>query len=118
MLTDIATGYGYFLVTGQLMRLLYGSTWWAHWQDPEIGNPVVTAWKFLAANPGYLPAPPAPQYEAGISDIELWLMMDTAEMCGADWWLSAACVFRQQSERQLHEYWNSPGLGPARFIGS
>jgi hypothetical protein len=83
-LTRFAATCGTFLVNEQLTRLLYGSTWWAHWQNPQIGNPVVTAWKFLAANPGYLPAPPAPQYEAGISDIELWLMMDTAEMVAAD----------------------------------
>jgi hypothetical protein len=83
-LNAFAATYGEFLANEQLMRLLYGTTWWAHYQNPTIGNPVVSAWQFLAAHPGYQPAPPNPQYSAAISDIELWLMMDTAELVAAD----------------------------------
>ncbi len=83
-LAQFATTYGPFLASEQLMRLLYGKTWWAHYQNPALGNPVVTAWQFLAAHPGYQPLPPNPQYSAAISDIELWLMMDTGEVVAAD----------------------------------
>jgi hypothetical protein len=83
-LTEFANSYGRFLVSEQIVRLLYGATWWAHWQEPAIGNPVVTAWRFLAAHPGYQPAPPYPQYYAAISDNELWLVMDTAEVVAAN----------------------------------
>jgi hypothetical protein len=49
-----------------------------------MGNPVVTAWQFLAAHPGYRVTPPGYQYAAAMSDIEVWLVMDAAEVVAAD----------------------------------
>lgn len=42
-LNNLALRYSPFLFSEQLFRLLYGQTWRAHWQNPTIGNPVVTA---------------------------------------------------------------------------
>jgi hypothetical protein len=75
-------GFSGFLVSEQLLRLLYGTTPWSHWQNPNIPQPVVAGWTFLAQT-GY--RPPAPyRYEAAMTDTELWLVADAAEVLGAD----------------------------------
>ena len=74
--------YSGFLVSEQLLRVLYGTTPWSHWQNANIPQPVVAAWTFLA-DTGY--RPPAPyRYEAAMTDTELWLVADSAEVLGAD----------------------------------
>jgi len=81
-LMEFVQQYSGFLVSEQLLRVLYGTTPWSHWQNANIPQPVVAAWTFLAQT-GY--RPPAPyRYEAAMTDTELWLVADSAEVLGAD----------------------------------
>jgi len=81
-LTEFAQGFSGFLVSEQLLRLMYGSTPWSHYQNANIPQPVVSAWQFLAQT-GYEPPDPI-KYQAAMSDTELWLVADSAEVLGAD----------------------------------
>jgi hypothetical protein len=82
---DFVQEFSGFLVSEQLLRLLYNlnnSEPWSYYQNPNIPQPVVSAWIFLAAT-GYRPPPPL-EYEAKMSDMELWLVADSGEVLGAD----------------------------------
>jgi hypothetical protein len=81
-LLEFVQGFSGFLVSEQLLRLLYGTTPWSHWQNPNIPQPVVAGWTFLAQT-GYRPPPPY-RYQAAMTGGELWLVADAAEVLGAD----------------------------------
>jgi hypothetical protein len=81
-LTTFVTQFSGFLAKEQLTRLLYGSIPWSHWDNPNIPQPLVSAWTFLAAT-GYEPPHPI-KYQAAMTDAELWLLADSAEVVGAD----------------------------------
>jgi len=81
MLTFVQQFSG-FLVSDQLIRMMYGTTAWSHWDNPAIPQPAVSAWTFLAAT-GYRPAPPL-RFEAAMTDMELWMVASSAEALAAD----------------------------------
>jgi hypothetical protein len=81
-LNAFVQGFSGFIVSEQLLRMLYGSCPWSYYQNPNIPQPVVSAWKFLAAT-GYEPPHPI-KYQAAMTDMELWLIADAAEVMGAD----------------------------------
>ena len=74
--------YSSFLANEQLLRLMYGSTPWSHWQNPNIPQPVVSAWTFLAAT-GYRPPDPL-KFEAAMTDMEIWMVADSADVLAAN----------------------------------
>ena len=74
--------YSAFLVSEQLLRMLYGTTPWSDWDNPDIPQPVVSAWAFLAAT-GYRPPYPI-KFEASMTDTELWLVASSAEVLEAN----------------------------------
>lgn len=74
--------YRPFLVSDQLLRLLYGRSPIAYSYDKNIPQPVVQAWVFLAKT-GYA-APYPLHYRSAMSDAELWVLADAAEVLGAD----------------------------------
>lgn len=79
---NFAQQYTGFLVSDQLLRLMYGTTVWSHWDNPNIPQPVVAGWAFLART-GYRPPHPY-YYQAAMTDMELWMVSDSAEVLGAD----------------------------------
>jgi len=81
-LTNFVSTFSGFIANEQLIRLLYGSTPWTHWDNPNIPQPLVSGWTYLAAT-GYEPPHPI-KYQAAMIDAELWIMADTAELLGAD----------------------------------
>jgi hypothetical protein len=81
MLTFVQQFSG-FLVSEQLLRLMYGTTPWSHWDNAVIPQPVVSAWTFLAAT-GYRPAAPL-RFESAMTDMELWMVASSAEVLAAD----------------------------------
>jgi hypothetical protein len=81
MLTFVQQCSG-FLVSEQLLRLMYGTTAWSHWDNPNIPQPVVSAWTFLAET-GYEPPHPI-KFEAAMTDMELWMVASSAEVLAAD----------------------------------
>jgi hypothetical protein len=100
-LLEFVQGFSGFLVSEQLLRLLYGTTPWSHYQNPNIPQPVVAAWTFLAQT-GY--RPPAPQrYEAAMTDTELWLVADSAEVLGADAAAPELAILDGNTRRQLQQ---------------
>jgi hypothetical protein len=100
-LLEFVQGFSGFLVSEQLLRLLYGTTPWSYYQNPNIPQPVVSAWKFLAAT-GYRPPPPL-EYEAAMTDMELWLVADSAEVLGADAAAPELAILNDDTRAQLQE---------------
>ena len=100
-LSAFAQSFSAFLVSEQLLRLLYGATPWSHWDNPNIPQPVVPAWEFLAET-GYRPPHPY-HYEAAMTDTELWLVADAAEVIGADAAAPELAILNDQSRAQLQE---------------
>jgi hypothetical protein len=81
-LANFVQQYSSFLVSDQLLRMLYGSTPWSDCDNPSIPQPVVSAWAFLAAT-GYRPAAPD-TFQAAMTDTELWLVASSAEVLEAN----------------------------------
>ncbi len=81
-LNSFAQEFSGFIVSEQLLRLLYGQTAWSHYDNPNIPQPVVQAWRFLAVSAYRPPHPFA--YQAAMTDTELWMISDAAEVLGAD----------------------------------
>ncbi|MGB8260658.1 MAG: hypothetical protein WCE75_09920, partial [Terracidiphilus sp.] len=79
---DFVRRYSGFLVEEQLLRLMYGTTPWSHWNNPHIPQPAAAAWAWLAAT-GYRPPRPY-RYEAAMTDMELWMVASSAEVLAAD----------------------------------
>ncbi|HEY0797193.1 MAG TPA: hypothetical protein VGD64_15585 [Acidisarcina sp.] len=100
-LTAFAQTFSSFIASEQLMRLLYGATPWSHWDNPNIPQPVVAGWQFLAAT-GY--EPPAPiRYQASMTDIELWMIADAADMISADQSAPQLAILDNNTRVQLKE---------------
>ena len=91
--------YAVFLVSEQLLRLLYGTTAWSHWNNPTIPQPAVAAWDFLAKT-AYRPIQPL-RYQAALTDIELWLIADAAETLSADQAAPDLNILDETTRRQL-----------------
>lgn len=70
-----------FVVSEQLLRMLYGSTHWAYYDNQNIPQPVVSAWQFLSVT-RYEPPDPY-KYEAAMTDMELWMIADAADLMQA-----------------------------------
>jgi hypothetical protein len=100
-LNAFAQGFSSFLASEQLLRLLYGTTPWSHWQNPNIPQPVVEGWKFLAET-GYEPPHPI-KYQAAMTDIELWLLADASEVMGADAAAPELGILNTATRAQLQE---------------
>jgi hypothetical protein len=81
-LTAFASSFSGFLSSEQLLRLLYGTTPWSHWDNPNIPQPLASGWSFLAET-GYRPPHPI-TYQAAMTDAELWILASAAELLGAD----------------------------------
>jgi hypothetical protein len=81
-LTSFTQSFSGFLASEQLIRMLYGSTPWSHWDNPNIPQPLVSSWSFLAET-GYEPPHPI-KYQAAMTDAELWILAASAEVLGAD----------------------------------
>jgi hypothetical protein len=81
-LAGFASSFSGFLANEQLVRLLYGTTPWSHWSNPNIPQPLVDGWQYLA-DTGYEPPHPL-KYQAAMTDAELWLLATAAEVLGAD----------------------------------
>ena len=81
-LLQFVQAFSGFLVSEQLLRVMYGTTPWSYYDNPNIPQPVVKAWKFLAQTDYRPPAPYT--YQAAMTDTELWLISDSAEVLGAD----------------------------------
>ncbi len=93
--------YSSFLVSEQLLRLMYGSTAWSHWDNPNIPQPVVSAWTFLAAT-GYRPPDPI-KFEAAMTDMELWLVADSAEALAANQAAPELNILDSETQSQLQQ---------------
>ena len=100
-LLQFVQGFSGFLVTDQLLRLMYGSYPWSHYQNPNIPQPVVSAWQFLAQT-GYEPPHPY-KYQAAMTDTELWLVADSAEVLGADAAAPELAILDSSSRAQLQQ---------------
>ena len=103
-MTDFVQDFSGFLVSEQLLRLLYNldnSEPWSYYQNPNIPQPVVSAWIFLAAT-GYRPPPPL-EYEAKMTDMELWLVADSAEVLGADAAAPELAILNDYTRAQLQQ---------------
>jgi hypothetical protein len=94
-------GFSEFLVTEQLWRGLYGNYPWSHYQNPNIPQPVVSAWNFLART-GYEPPYPI-KYQAAMTDTELWLVADSAEVLGADATAPELGILNSSTRSQLKQ---------------
>jgi hypothetical protein len=81
-LTGFITSFTGFLVNEQLIRMFNGNDFAWQWNNPNIPQQLVSAWTFLAQT-GYEPPHPI-KYQAGITDPELWILADAAEVLGAD----------------------------------
>jgi hypothetical protein len=81
-LAGFLSSFSGFLVNEQLLRLLYGPTPWSHWSNPDIPQPLVNGWQYLA-DTGYEPPHPI-KYQAAMTDAELWILATAAEVLGAD----------------------------------
>ena len=100
-LTNFAQRFSSFLVSDQLLRLLYGTTPWSHWDNPNIPQPVVSAWTFLAQS-GYLPPQPI-KYQAEMTYMELWFVADSAEVLAADNAAPELNILNSDSRAKLHQ---------------
>jgi len=100
-LINFVQQYSSFLVADQLLRLMYGNTSWSHWDSPNIPQPVVSSWAFLAAT-GYEPPDPI-KYEAAMTDIELWLVADSAEVLEANYAAPDLNILDSNSKLQLQQ---------------
>jgi hypothetical protein len=100
-LTQFVQGFSEFMVSEQLIRLMYGPTPWSHYQNPNIPQPVVSAWQFLAQT-GYEPPYPN-KYQAAMQDTELWLVADSAEVIGADAAAPELSILNSTTRAQLQQ---------------
>jgi len=100
-LADFVSAFSKFIVEDQLLRLLYGTIPWSHWDNPNIPQPVVSAWNFLATT-GYEPPHPI-KYQAAMTDAELWLLADSAEVLGADAAAPELGILNERSRAQLQQ---------------
>lgn len=98
-LTNSVSGFSSFIANQQLIRLLYGTTPWSHWNNPNIPQPLVSRWTFLAQT-GYEPPHPI-KYQAAMTDAELWILADAAEMLGADAEAPDLAILDDDSRTQL-----------------
>jgi len=98
-LLEFVHGFSGFLVSEQLLRLLYGKTPWSHYDNPNIPQPVVAGWEFLAQT-GYEPPYPI-KYQAAMTDMELWLVSDSAEVISADASAPEFAILNRNTRAQL-----------------
>ena len=94
-------GFSGFMVSEQLLRMMYGATAWSYYANPNIPQPVVSAWKFLATT-GYEPPHPI-RYQAAMTDMELWLVADSADVLGADAAAPELAILNDSTRAQLLE---------------
>lgn len=94
-------GFSDFMVSEQLLRMMYGTTPWSYYANPNIPQPVVSAWKFLATT-GYEPPHPI-RYQAAMTDMELWLVADSADVLGADAAAPELAILNDSTRAQLLE---------------
>ena len=100
-LLAFAQGFSDFMVSEQLLRMMYGTTPWSYYANPNIPQPVVSAWKFLAGT-GYEPPHPI-RYQAAMTDMELWLVADSADVLGADAAAPELAILNDSTRGQLRE---------------
>jgi hypothetical protein len=98
-LLEFVQGFSGFLVSEQLLRMLYGTTPWSHYDNPNIPQPVVAGWQFLAQT-GYEPPYPI-KYQVAMTDMELWLVSDSADVLGADAAAPELGILNSTSRAQL-----------------
>lgn len=100
-MTQFVQGFSGFLVSEQLLRMMYGTTPWSHYDNPNIPQPVVSGWKFLAST-GYEPPDPI-KYEAAMTDMELWMVSDSAEVLAADAAAPELAILDDDTRAQLQQ---------------
>jgi len=98
---DFARQFTPFLVSEQLLRLMYGTTAWSHWDNPNIPQPVIAAWSFLAST-GYEPPDPL-RYQAAMTDMELWMVSSSAEVLAANQAAPELKLLQSADEAQLRQ---------------
>ena len=98
-LLQFVKDYNGFLVSEQLLRILYGMAVPWFYANPKIPLPVVAGWTYLAET-GYRPPHPY-AYQAAMTDTMLWLVADSAEVLGADAAAPDLAILDNTDRRQL-----------------